>query len=178
MKEYNSIHELYYIYHKNHGTDHLLKRVESAEEAKRFFKQYGMDLQRASEWIRKYGKDHSPFPSWKRDPRFWIAFLVFLGSTVVMFKTNAIFSSTIMMFSSMAAFYPICYKISGCEISKKLLKTSRRFQDDRLFKRQKDQKIIRETNYFIAKQNKVWEENQISGKDERIPNWLECIWLR
>ena len=36
MKEYNSIHELYNLYHRIHGTDHPLDRVESVEEARVF----------------------------------------------------------------------------------------------------------------------------------------------
>lgn len=45
MKEYNSIHDWYYLYHKNNGTDRKLDRVESVEEAKMFFEHYGKDLQ-------------------------------------------------------------------------------------------------------------------------------------
>ena len=72
MKEYNSIHDWYYLYHKNNGTDRKLDRVESVEEAKLFFEHYGKDLQQASDWIRKYQKEQTPFPSWTKDLRFWI----------------------------------------------------------------------------------------------------------
>ena len=179
MKEYNSIHDLYYLYHKSHGTDRLLKRIESAEEAKLFFKSFGADLQQASEWTRKYQKEQTPFPLWTKDLRFWTLFLVFLGSTAVMFLTNSRFASTVMMFSSIAASYPICYTIVGHNVCRQLMHTSRKFQSDNLFRWKSDKKIIADTNYFIAKQNKVLEENQlpIPMKDERIPNLYECIWM-
>ena len=177
MKEYNSIHDWYYLYHKNNGTDRKLDRVESIEEAKLFLKHYGADLQQASDWIRKVQKEQTPFPSWTKDLRFWIPFLVFLGSTAVMFLTNIRFASTVMMFSSIAASYPICYTIVGHNVCRQLMQTSRKFQSDKLFKWKSDKKIISDTNYFIAKQNKVWEENKVPIKDEKVPNLYECIWM-
>lgn len=177
MKEYNSIHDWYYLYHKNNGTDRKLDRVESVEEAKLFFEHYGADLQQASDWIRRNQKEQTPFPSWTKDLRFWIPFLVFLGSTAVMFLTNTRFASTVMMFSSIAASYPICYTIVGHSVCRQLMHTSRKFQSGKLFKWKSDKKIISDTNYFIAKQNKVWEENKVPIKDEKVPNLYECIWM-
>lgn len=181
MKEYNSIHSFYYTYHKTHGTDHLLERVESAEEAKLFFKRVGEDLQQASEEIRKLGKEDFPFKSWKSDPRFLISFLLYLGAMTVLFlasdKSVQAIASTIMLFSGMSASFPVCYLINVHTSYRKLIKTSRKFQDDRFFKRKSEQKIVGEANYFIAKQNKTWEENQVPSKDEHIPHFTERIWM-
>ena len=94
-----------------------------------------------------------------------------------MFLTNIRFASTIMMFSSIAASYPICYTIVGHNVCRQLMHTSRKFKSDKLFKWKSDKSIISDTNYFIAKQNKIWEENKVPIKDEKVPNLYECIWM-
>ena len=63
-----------------------------------------------------------------------------------MFLTNIRFASTIMMFSSIAASYPICYTIVGNNVCRQLMHTSRKFQSDKMFKWKSDKNIISDTN--------------------------------
>ena len=112
MKEYNSIHELYNLYHRIHGTDQSLDRVESVEEARLFFKRYGEDLERASEEAQR---ESPPFSTWMTDSRFWIAFLVFLGALIAKFRFGIRFSSIVVL-SGSAALYPIVCNHNGQSI--------------------------------------------------------------
>lgn len=172
MKEYNSIHELYNLYHRIHGTDQSLDRVESVEEARLFFKRYGEDLERASEEAQR---ESPPFSTWMTDSRFWIAFLVFLGALIAKFRFGIRFSSIVVL-SGSAALYPIVCNHNGQSISRKLHRASKRFQSEKLFRWKTDQKIINDTNYFIAKQNKIREESYVKHHDESLPNWLDAYW--
>lgn len=168
MKEYNSIHSFYYTYHKTHNTDHLLKYVESEEEARQFFKRVGEDLQQASKEIRKLGD--FTFKKWISDPWSLILFFLFLVSMTIMIGTDDkimwAISALIMMYSGITAIFPLYYAITEHCSYRKLIKAARKFQDDRFFKGKSEQKMVNDANYFIAKQNKIWEENQATPKDE------------
>ena len=81
-----------------------------------------------------------------------------------------------MVLSGSAALYPIVCNHNGQSIGRKLHRASKRFQSEKLFRWKTDQKILQDTNYFIAKQNKIWEESHVKCHDESLPNWLDAYW--
>ena len=180
MKGYKKMHQLYYWYHKAHGTDHLLERVESEEEARRFLKSYGEKMEPACEELWMSVKKRYPLQSKVVRLKTTVFSLVFLVSMAVMFLTEyksvRAVASVIMLYSSIAAIYPYGYLIEGKRICTKILAESRRLQNGNLFRLKTERKIVSDTNLFIAEQNKVWEENQVAVNDESVPNWLNYIW--
>lgn len=156
MIDYNKLNkkmDQYYQFNKGTENDCLLEHVETVEEAKSFFHTYGSNLEQGTEIVR------TEINSWTDQWWFWF-WIVFVLLAVALSTITPIISVVIIVAASQCL-YRVNTFLSALSACKKVSREAEEIKNSVMMKEMTDQEIIRLTNSFIDKHNRVWETQKV-----------------